>query len=172
MSLHAVVPTLIHSLGQLRHLLRKGEQHALAHAWDPAVLLGMRLAPDMFPLLRQVQMAIDLGKSAAARLTGGEVPTFDDTATNFGELDARLAALIDQLAGLPAAAFDGAQTREIVIATRKYGDLRFGGRQYLDEFLLPNLYFHITTAYALLRHAGVPLSKVDYLGPIGGRTAS
>jgi uncharacterized protein len=169
MSMDSLVATLTHALGQLRHVLRKGHAHAQAQGWDPAELLAMRLAPDMFPLTRQVQIATDIAKNAAARLTGGEAPKFDDTETTFEELDARIVRAIGSLQSLPPAAFEGAQTREIVVPTRDHGDLRFNGRGYVDSFVLPSVYFHATTAYALLRHAGVPLGKADFLGPIGTR---
>lgn len=170
MTMPSLVPTLLRALGQLRHVLRKGQAHAQAHAWDPSVLLAMRLTPDMFPLVRQVQIATDIAKNAGARLSGGDAPTFEDTETSFDELDARIARAVAYLESLPPTAFDGAETREIVIPTRARGDLRFNGRDYVDGFVLPNLYFHCTTAYALLRHAGVPLGKADFLGPIGTRS--
>jgi uncharacterized protein len=146
MSSANIVPVLVRALGQLRHVLGKGAAHAEAQGWDPTVLLAMRLAPDMLPLTRQVQIATDISKSAGARLTG---------------------RAIAYLESLPAAAFDGADTREILVPTRARGDLRFTGRSYIDQYVLPNVYFHCTTAYALLRHAGVPVGKVDFLGAIG-----
>jgi hypothetical protein len=168
LAIHAdIVPGLIHALRQLQHILRKGHAHAEAQGWDPSVLLGMRLAPDMFPLVRQVQIATDIAKNAGGRLTGTEPPKFEDTETSFEELDARIQRAIDHLAGLPAEAFDGAETRAIAVPTRAYGDLHFDGRSYLTGFVLPNVHFHGSIAYALLRHAGVPLGKADYLGPVG-----
>jgi uncharacterized protein len=167
MSSANVVPALVRALGQLRHVLGKGDAHAQAQGWDPGVLLAMRLAPDMLPLTRQVQIATDISKSSGARLTGGEAPKFDDTETSFAELDARIGRAIAYLESLPDAAFDGAEVREILVPTRARGDLRFTGRSYIDQYVLPNVYFHCTTAYALLRHAGVPVGKVDYLGQIG-----
>jgi uncharacterized protein len=167
MSSANVVPALVRALGQLRHVLGNGAAHAEAQSWDPGVLLAMRLAPDMLPLTRQVQIATDISKSAGARLTGGEAPKFEDNETSFAELDARIGRAIAYLESLPAAAFEGAETREILVPTRARGDLRFTGRSYIDQYVLPNVYFHCTTAYALLRHAGVPVGKVDYLGQIG-----
>jgi uncharacterized protein len=169
MSLHTLRPALVHALGQLRHIVSKGHAHAQAQGWDPAVLLSMRLAPDMFPLTRQVQIATDIAKNAGARLTGGEAPKFEDNETSFEELDARIGRAIAYLEGLPENAFDGAEAREIAVPSRAYGELRFDGRGYVDSFVLPNVFFHATTAYALLRHAGVPLGKADFLGPIGAR---
>ena len=169
MSLHAAaVPTLVRALTQLQHVLRKGAAHAEAQGWDSAVLLQMRLAPDMFPLVRQVQVATDIAKGAAARLSGAEVPRFEDNETRFDELDARIGRVLELLQASPAEAWEGAETREIVIPTRARGDLRFDGMGYLYGFVFPHVYFHASMAYALLRHAGVPLGKADFLGPIGG----
>lgn len=162
-----VVPALVRALTQLRQILQKGSAHAEAQGWDPAVLLNMRLAPDMLPLTRQVQIATDIAKNAAARLSGTEAPKFEDTETTFAELDARTQRAIDFLGSVPAAAFEGAGDRGVVVPSRAYGELKFDGRGYLFGFVLPNVYFHITTAYALLRHAGVPLGKADYIGPVG-----
>lgn len=169
MSLHAAaVPTLVRALTQIRHVLRKGAAHAEAQGWDPAVLLQMRLAPDMFPLVRQVQIATDIAKGAVGRLTGTEVPRFEDDETRFDELDARIGRVLALLEASPADAWAGADAREVVVPTRARGELHFTGVEYLYDFVLPNVYFHASMAYALLRHAGVPLGKADFLGPIGG----
>jgi len=164
---HDVLPALARALSQLRHVLDKGRAHAEAQGWDPAVLLSMRLAPDMYPLPRQVQIATDIAKNATARLSGGEAPKFEDNETTFAELDARIQRTLDYIANVPADAFDGAESRAIVLPSRLYGELHFDGRSYLLQFVVPNVYFHCTTAYALLRHAGVPLGKADYMGKIG-----
>ena len=161
------VPTLTRALTQLRHVLQKGRAHAEAQGWDPAVLLGMRLAPDMFPLTRQVQIATDIAKNAVGRLSGGEAPKFEDDETTFEQLEARVQRALDYLASVPATAFDGAEARPIVISTRARGDLHFNGRDYFFAWALPIVHFHCTTTYALLRHAGVPLGKADFLGPVG-----
>lgn len=161
------VPTLVRALTQLKHLLMKGEAHARAQGWDPAVLLAMRLAPDMFPLLRQVQIATDIAKNSVARMTGGEAPKFADDEITFEQLIDRIERAIAYIESVPAAAFDGAETRAITVPTRARGDLHFQGHDYLFGFILPNVHFHCTTAYGLLRHAGVPLGKADYLGPVG-----
>jgi hypothetical protein len=166
--MHALtVPALVRALTQLKHILVKGEAHARAQGWDPAVLLGMRLAPDMFPLTRQVQIATDIAKNSVGRMTGGEAPKFDDTETSFEQLADRVDRTIAYIVSVPAAAFDGAETRDITVPTRARGDLHFKGHDYLFGFILPNVHFHATTAYGLLRHAGVPLGKADYLGPVG-----
>ena len=168
LTLHAAaVPTLVRALSQLRGILAKGATHAEAQSWDPAVLLGMRLAPDMLQLTRQVQIATDIAKNAAARLTGGEAPKFEDNETTFAELDTRVQRAIDYLKSVPADAYVGAESRSITLPTRARGDLHFDGRGYLFGFVLPNVYFHCSITYALLRHAGVPLGKADFIGPIG-----
>lgn len=166
--MHALtVPALVRALIQLKHVLTKGEAHARAQGWDPAVLLGMRLAPDMFPLTRQVQIATDIAKNGVGRMTGFDAPKFEDTEATFDALIERVDRTIAYIAGVPAAAFDGAEARDITVPTRARGDLHFKGLDYLFGFILPNVHFHGTTAYALLRHAGVPLGKADYLGPVG-----
>ena len=164
-----IVPALVRALTQLRHILQKGQAHAEANAWDPAVLLGMRLAPDMIPLTRQVQIATDIVKFAAVRLTGADAPIFEDTETTFAELDARVQRAIDFLGTVPAAAYEGAEDRAVTMPSRAYGELHFDGRSYLLTFVVPNVYFHCSIAYALLRHAGVPLGKLDFIGPVGQR---
>lgn len=160
----ASVPVLQHALGNLRELLRKGQAHAQTQGYDPAVLLQTRLYPDMLPLLRQVQIAADTAKFAPARLAGVESPRFDDTETGFDELDARLDRVIEYIGTFSAEQIDGSETREIVLPTRSRGDIRFDGRGYLLGFVQPNLYFHVSIAYAILRSNGVPLGKLDYLG--------
>ena len=161
----AAVPPLSRALDQLRQILAKGAAHAEAQGWDPNVLLSMRLAPDMFPLTRQVQIATDMAKNAAARLTGTEAPKFEDDETTFAQLEARVQRAVDYLRSVPADAFTGAETRAITVPMRARDDLHFVGTDYLFGFVLPNVYFHTTIAYALLRHAGVPLGKADYIGP-------
>jgi uncharacterized protein len=169
MSMHGTMSTLARALGQLRHILNKGHAHAQAQSWNPDVLLSMRLSPDMFPLTRQVQIATDMAKNAAGRLSGSEAPKFEDNETTFEELDARIARAIAYLESVPADAFADAESRAIVVPSRAYGDLHFNGRDYIDTYVLPNVYFHATTAYALLRHAGVPLGKADFIGAVGVR---
>lgn len=161
------VPAVVRALRQLKHVLTKGDAHARAQGWDPAVLLGMRLAPDMFPLTRQVQIATDIAKNSVGRMTGFDAPKFDDSETTFEQLAERIDRAIAYIESVPASAFDGAETRDITVPTRARGDLHFKGHDYLFGFILPNVHFHCTTAYALLRHAGVPVGKADYLGPVG-----
>jgi hypothetical protein len=159
----ASVPTLIHSLKALSGVLDKGAKHAEAKGIDPAVLLGSRLYPDMFPLTRQVQIASDNAKGPAARLAGMEPPKFDDNEASFADLQARIAKTIDFLQTLKPAQIDGSEDRQVVLQMRA-GPLEFKGQAYLLNFALPNFYFHCATAYAILRHNGVEIGKKDFLG--------
>ena len=159
----ASVPVLVRALTNLRNVLQKGEAHAAAKKIEPAVLLNDRLAPDMFALTRQVQIATDQAKGCGARLAGAEVPKYEDNEATFAELYARLDKTIDFLKSLKAEQFEGSETRDIVLPTRN-GKMELKGLPYLQFFVLPNVYFHCTTAYAILRHNGVELGKFDYLG--------
>ncbi len=153
----------LHTLSQLSHLLHKGEAHAKEQGLDPALLLQARLASDMFPLVRQVQSASDASKLGVARLTGLDAPRFEDVETRFDELQQRIAKTRDFIASVPREAFSGAEDRAVTLKTPR-GELAFTGQAYLQHFALPNFFFHVTTAYALLRHNGVPVGKLDYLG--------
>ena len=159
----ASIATLTRSLKILDTILAKGAAHAEAHKIDPAVLIGSRLYPDMFALARQVQVATDTAKGCAARLAGVETPKFEDTETTFPELSARIAKTIDFLASVRPEQIDGSEHREIVLKLGKHA-ITFDGQAYLLNFVLPNFYFHVTTAYDILRHNGVPVGKLDYLG--------
>lgn len=152
-----------HTLSQLSHLLKKGEAHAREQGLDPALLLQARLATDMFPLVRQVQSASDAAKLAVARLAGVDAPRHDDVETTFDELQQRITATLQFIAGVPRDAFEGAEERVVTLKTPR-GELTFTGQSYLQHFALPNFFFHVTTSYALLRHNGVPVGKLDYLG--------
>lgn len=157
------VPAVVRALKNLSHVLAKGEAHAEAHKIDPAVLLAARLYPDMLPLSRQVQIATDLAKGCGARLAGREPPAYEDTETTFAELQARIARTIEYLQSLSAADLDGAEGRMVTIKLR--GEpVQFPPLTYLHYFVFPNLFFHATTAYDLLRHNGVALGKADFLG--------
>lgn len=157
------VPVLTRALGNLDALLTKGEEHAAAQGLDLSELTTARLAPDMFPLTGQVQSASDSAKFAVARLTGTEAPSFADTETTFDELHQRIANTLAFIASVDPAAFEGSETRAIVTRSRR-GERHFVGQSYLLTFALPNFFFHITTAYDILRHKGVPVGKSDYLG--------
>jgi uncharacterized protein len=165
MTMHtASAPVLAHMLNNMLAWLDKAEQHATARKFDTANYLGLRLAPDMLPLVRQVQIASDGAKGCMARLAGQEPPKWDDNEASFEDLRARIRKTIDYVQSVPAAALDGAETREILLPQRQGEPRRFDGETFLKHFALPNFYFHVMATYALLRHAGVELGKRDYLG--------
>ena len=159
----ASIPVFIRVLGNLSAILDKAAAHAEAKKIDPSVLVSARLAPDMFPLSRQVQIATDGVKGCAARLAGIEIPSFADTETTFPELKARIAKTVAFLNSVRADQIDGSESRTVTLKVRGK-DTSFQGQAYLLTFVNPNLYFHVTTAYDILRHNGVELGKMDYLG--------
>lgn len=159
----ASVPVFVHMLGALSHVLSKAEANAAERKIDPQVLVNARLAPDMFPLKGQVQLASDHAKGAPSRLAGRESPRYEDTEATFAELQARISKTLDYLGTFAETDFEGAETRAIVMKGRQR-ELNFTGLDYLQRFALPNFFFHVTTAYDILRHNGVPLSKSDFLG--------
>ncbi len=159
----ASVPVFIRGMRNLQAILAKAEAHAGDRGDPPSVLIEARLAPDMLPFNQQVQRVSDTAKGAAARLAGQEVPGFPDTETTFPELQERLARTIAYLDSVPAEQVEAGESREIVLRPRG-GELRFDGKTYLLGFALPNFFFHVTTAYAILREQGVPIGKMDYLG--------
>ena len=150
-------------LGNLSAILDKAQAHCEARKIDPLVLTGLRLYPDMFPLSRQVQIACDTAKGAVARLAGADIPRHDDTERTFDELKARIAKTVDFVQSVKAERVEGSEEKEIVLQMRS-GERRYGALQYLLGHALPNFYFHVTTAYNILRHNGVELGKQDYLG--------
>ena len=156
------VPVFTHFLHSLSAILKKAEAHCVAKKIDPSVMLNLRLAPDMFALTRQVQIASDAAKGAGARLAGVAVPSFPDDEKTFEELQARIGKTIAFLSGLSKAQFEGAESRAISL---KAGgrEMNFTGFAYLETWAKPNFYFHATTAYAILRQGGVELGKSDYL---------
>ncbi|MFC0677635.1 DUF1993 family protein [Lysobacter korlensis] len=165
LSMHAAsVPVFRQMLGSLAELLRKAQAHATARNIEPAAFLQARLYPDMFPLLRQVQIACDFAKGVSARLAGVDVPSFEDTEQSFDELQARIARTLEFIEGLDAGAFDGSDAREIVLRPGTPKERRLGGQAYLLQYGLPQFFFHVTTAYALLRHGGVEIGKKDFMG--------
>jgi uncharacterized protein len=157
------IPTLQKNLAALTKFLKKAEAHLDAQKLDKAVVLGLRVYPNMFPLLRQVLLVADFSKGAGARLAGVAVPSFPDDEKTFEDLYARIAKTEAFLASLDAKSFEGAESREI---TMKVGgeEMKFSGQVYLSNMALPNIYFHMTTAYNLLRGIGVPLGKGDFMG--------
>jgi len=159
----ASVPVCTRALTNLARILEKGAAHAEARKIDPGVFMSSRLFPDMFPLSRQVQIASDIAKGCASRLAGLEPPKFEDNETTFEELKARVDKTLKHLQSFTPAQIDGSEGREISF-TAGTRPLTFKGLQYLQNFVLPNLYFHITTTYNILRHNGVELGKADFLG--------
>lgn len=165
MSMHeASVPVFLRALSNLRGVLHLGEAFAVERGIAPGVMLQQRLIADMLPLVRQVQIATDIAKNGCARLAGVEPPSFPDDETDFAGLYARLDRCIAYVGGFTPAQIDGSEGREVSFATRTSGELRFTGADYLRYFTLPNLFFHCSIAYAILRVAGAPLGKLDYLG--------
>lgn len=163
-SIHqASVPVFVQGLKGLKGVLTKAQAHIEAKKLDPEALLKDRLYPDMFPLIRQVQIATDFAKGCAARLAGEEVPTWDDAETTFPELIARIDRAIAYVEGLDPAAFAGAEDRDITLVRRGETNV-VKGLAYLQTQAQPNFFFHLTTAYAVLRHNGVEIGKRDYLG--------
>lgn len=160
------VATFTIALNALSGLLDKGEAFATAKKIDPSVLLGMRIAPDMFPMSRQVQIACDLAKNGLSRLAGVEAPRFEDNETTFAQLKERIARTVAYLGTLDAAAIAASGDRTITfpMGPSRKGEMK--GSDYLATYISPNIYFHITTAYAIMRHAGVDIGKQDYLAGI------
>ena len=159
----ASVPVLIRMLGNVRAILEKAAAWAEAKKIDPAVLLQSRLAPDMFTLMRQVQIAADMAKGCAARLAGVELPKFDDTEATIPELLARIDKTVAFLKTFTPAQIDGSEDKAITLQQRA-GTREFKGQPYLLHYVMPNFYFHCTTAYALLRHNGLEIGKPDFVG--------
>jgi hypothetical protein len=159
----ASAPRFINMLNNLSAILDKAQAHAEAKKIDPLVLTADRLFPDMLPLARQVQIASDGAKGAVARLAGVEIPKYEDTEQTFAELKARIAKTIAFVQSIKPAQLEGTEDKEVVL---KLGgkDVMFKGMQYLLGHALPNFYFHVVTAYNILRHDGVEIGKRDYIG--------
>jgi uncharacterized protein len=164
-SMHTmVVDQCAHMLSNLTKILDKGVAHAEAKKFDSSVLVNARLAPDMFPLAKQVQIACDMVKNGTARLAGQEAPKFEDNEKTMDELKARIAKTLDYVKSVPAGALEGAEDRDIKIPMRDR-TLEMKGLPYVRQWVLPNFYFHAAMVYALLRHNGVEIGKPDWLGP-------
>ena len=161
----ASVPVFVRMFGNLSAILDKAAAYAEAAKIDPAVLLNARLAPDMHPLTRQIQIASDAAKGCVARLAGVEVPSFADTESSFAELQARIARTLEFVRSLTPGQIDSGEGREVVLRLPG-AEMKFSGEDYLLHFVLPNFYFHLTTAYAILRHNGLDIGKMDYLGRV------
>lgn len=159
----ASIPVLIKVLGNLAKILEKAEAHAANRKIDPTVFVQGRLYPDMYPLARQIQIATDVAKGCASRLSGQTPPSYEDNETSFTDLQGRIARTIAHLQTFTAEQIDGTEESTITLKVGGRGKT-FKGLPYLLEFVLPNVYFHTTTAYAILRHGGVELGKADFLG--------
>lgn len=159
----ASLPSLELALNALSGILDKAEAYAAAKKIDPSVLLNTRLAPDMFPLVKQIQTATDLAKNGGSRLADVEPPRFEDTEKTVAELKARLAKTVAHLKTLDRATIDASVDRQITfpLGPKMMGMMK--GGDYLNHFVLPNVYFHVTIAYAILRHCGLDIGKADYV---------
>lgn len=165
LSMHAAsVPVFQQMLTALSGVLVKAEEHANDRKIEPAALLQSRLFPDMFPLARQVQIACDFATGVSARLAGAEVPAYEGGDATFADLQQRIGATLAFIGGLDAARFEGSGEREVVLRPGTPKERRIGGQAYLMAYGLPQFFFHVTTAYALLRHNGVEVGKKDYMG--------
>ena len=164
-----LVPVMRHHLNVLSSLLRRAEQHVEAEKLEPNAILGARLYPDMQPLTAQVQFACDFAKGAVARLAGVSNPSYADDERTFAELQARIAKTLAFMQSVSPSQFDGSEERPV---TLRFGglDLAAQGRDYLVGFAMPSLIFHVSIAYGILRHSGVDIGKLDFLGPVPGMT--
>lgn len=160
----ASVPVFTQMLNSLANLLSKAEQHAAEKKFDPAVLLQSRLFPDMLSFTRQVQIACDFAKGVPGRLAGVELPAYADDEQTFAELQTRISNTLAFIGGLDVAAFDGSEQRVIVLRPGTPKERSLQGQAYLFAYGLPQFFFHMTTAYALLRHNGVVVGKGDFMG--------
>jgi hypothetical protein len=159
------IPVFAKMLGNLSAILAKAASHCEAKKIDPAALLGARLFPDMFPLARQVQIATDQAERGAARLAGLEVPKYEDSEKSFDDLKARIAKTVAFVNGVKPEQVANSAARDISLPIGP-NTVTFKGEWYLKHFVLPNLYFHVTTAYDILRHNGVELGKRDFIGSV------
>jgi hypothetical protein len=161
----ASVPVFSRALRNLVAILKKAETNAAERKIDPAVLLNYRLAPDMFALTRQVQIATDMAKGCVSRLAGVEIPSYEDKEATFGELIARIEKCIAYLQSFKPEQIDGTEEKTIVLK-RPTGDVSYPGLRYLLEYVTPNVYFHCTATYSILRHCGVDVGKKDFIGAL------
>lgn len=159
----ASLPVFINMLSNLNHFLDKAQSFVDAKKCDPAALTQYRLAPDMLPFARQVLIACDAAKNAVGRISGNPAPKFEDFETTLPELKARIQKTLDYLATVPASALDGTEEKEITFPVGREATKTMTAEAYLKHWALPNLFFHVTTAYAILRHNGVELGKADFL---------
>ena len=164
-SMHsASVPIFARMLGNLLTWLDKAEAHAIARKFDPSVYLASRLAPDMLPFTNQIQIASDGAKGCIARLTGTEIPKWEDNEKTLDDLRGRIRKTIDYVQSVSEAQFADADTREVLLPRRTGDPVKFTGENFLKQFALPNFYFHATTAYDIIRQCGVEVGKRDFMG--------
>jgi len=164
----ASLPVYKTMLDNLNHFLDKAQAHAEARKFDPAALLQFRLAPDMLPFTRQIQLACDHAKNGVARMSGVEAPKFEDNESTFAELKARIRKTLDYLATVPADRLEGTEDKDITFPVGRESTRTMKGEAYLKHWSLPNFLFHVTTAYIILRHNGVDLGKKDFLAGAKG----
>lgn len=157
------IAPLLRNLQNLKHILSLGEAYAVSKKVAPEIILQSRLYVDMYPLIKQVQLVSDMSKGAGGRLAGLPIPAYDDNEQSFPDLYARIDKTSAFLESISAESLEGSETKSVVLTIRKV-DLTFSGLDYLEKWVMPNVYFHVTTAYNILRHLGVDLSKTDYLG--------
>ena len=158
------VPVFKQMLSALKAILAQADAHASAKSIEPEALLQSRLFPDMFPLFKQVQIAADFSRGVSARLANVDVPTYEGQERSFADLDALLTQTVSFLDGLSASGFEGSETREIVLRPGTPKERKLSGQAYLTNYGLPQFFFHVTTAYAILRHNGIAVGKRDYMG--------
>jgi hypothetical protein len=158
------VPVFKQLLNSLSAILTKAEVLTTEKKFEPTVLLDARLFPDMFPLIRQVQIATDFAKSVSARLAGVDVPAYDDNEQSFTELQGRIGKTLSFIESLTPEQFEGSETREIVLRPGTPKEKKMVGHTYLSNYGLPQFFFHVTTAYAILRHNGLEVGKGDFMG--------
>jgi len=158
------VPVFRQMLTALKAIMAQAEAHAVARSIDPDALLQARLYPDMFPLVKQVQIAADFSRGISARLAGIEVPAYEGKEKTFADLDALLARTLEFLDSVQSAQFEGSETKQIVLRPGTPKEKKLSGQAYLANYGLPQFFFHVTTAYNLLRHNGLSIGKRDYMG--------
>ena len=158
------VPVLKQMLTALKSILARADAHVAAKSIEPEALLRVRLFPDMFPLIKQVQIAADFARGISARLAGVEVPVFEGKEQSFADLDTLLDQTLAFIDGLAAAQFEGSELKEVVLRPGTPKEKRLSGQAYLSNYGLPQFFFHVTTSYALLRHNGLDIGKRDYMG--------
>jgi hypothetical protein len=164
LSMHqAAVPVFVRALDNLAHVLRKGEEHAKSKDVTDETLLQTRLIPDMLPLVKQVQIACDMAARGTARLAGVEPMAFEDNETTLAQVYSRIERATEYIKSFTPEQIDGSEERSIVLKMRS-GEMTFEGQAYLLHFILPNLFFHCTTAYNILREAGTAIGKTDFIG--------